>query len=810
MKNFKNLSRTGIIAIALMIAAAVYFSINGFNLISNQSDSQTVQGEKVSKVRIYAKNDNDFARMQKQGLFLDGGIYKSGLYFETVLTESEIGMLQKSGVPYEILIDDMDTYQKNLPKMTDAEIRDAMKYSEEVYDVTHNIYGTLRNMGYLKYSEMVAKLDSMRIEYPNLVSVKWSIGNSIENREQWVVRITKNPDAPTGRPEVFLHAVTHAREPLGLSQQVYFVYWLLENYNIDPIATYILNNREIYWLPILNPDGYVFNETYSGGNWRCNKHLTSPPSLSCGPVDLNRNFGLYQYWNSSNGGSSTNQCSGGSGTYRGTSPFSEIESQNVMNFVNSRNFQAGMGAHTYGNDLLKPWAWCDPSPTPDDYKFNEYMADMTMYNHYITGTPHGALGYYVRGCTDDWYYEDSTHASHHVIFMTPETGTSFWPSQSQILPNCEAMLWPNQYICLVAGPYVNPVSKAFNQPNYNPGQSGTFKLVFRNKGLLPANNVKVQMIPWNSYVTIPTQQYTYSSLASFATDSSTFNFTLAANAPVNCAIPTTLNLKIDTSTVYTETVYIYVGSGSITLNDDAESGIGNWSVQGSWSLHTDSYHSPTHSFAYAPYPNNADYSLTLSSPINMQSVPVCYLTFWNRYSLETGWDFGYVEVSSNNGSTWQQIIGYSGTNLTWTEQSFDITQYVNSASQFKIRFRLTSDGNTLYQGWWVDDIKFTNYCLGTVGVPGVTNIPKTYALQQNYPNPFNPVTVIKYQIPQPVNVSIKVFDLLGKEVASLVNEKKEPGYYEVSFNGGNLASGLYFYRIEAGNFVETKKMMLIK
>jgi bacillopeptidase F len=73
------------------------------------------------------------------------------------------------------------------------------------------------------------------------------------------------------------------------------------------------------------------------------------------------------------------------------------------------------------------------------------------------------------------------------------------------------------------------------------------------------------------------------------------------------------------------------------------------------------------------YVNNADYSLTLTTPINAQSVPVCYLNFWNRYSLESGWDFGLVEVSSNNGSTWQQVISYTGINLNWTEQSFDIT-----------------------------------------------------------------------------------------------------------------------------------------
>ena len=138
----------------------------------------------------------------------------------------------------------------------------------------------------------------------------------------------------------------------------------------------------------------------------------------------------------------------------------------------------------------------------------------------------------------------------------------------------------------------------------------------------------------------------------------------------------------------------------------------------------------------------------------------------NNISLEESLNL-IVEVSDNNGSTWQQIISYTGTNLTWTEQSFDITQYVNASTQLKIRFRITSDGNTLGQGWWVDDIKLTNYCLGLVGVHGKTSIPKTFAMAQNYPNPFNPVTVIKYQVPQPVAVSIKVFDVLGKEIAAL-------------------------------------------
>jgi len=89
-------------------------------------------------------------------------------------------------------------------------------------------------------------------------------------------------------------------------------------------------------------------------------------------------------------------------------------------------------------------------------------------------------------------------------------------------------------------------------------------------------------------------------------------------------------------------------------------------------------------------------------------------------------------------------------------------------------------------------------------------VPKTFALEQNYPNPFNPSTAISYQLPVAGNVSLKVFDMLGKEVATLVNARQEAGAYTVNFNANNLSSGVYFYRLQAGNFVQTRKMMLVK
>ena len=99
--------------------------------------------------------------------------------------------------------------------------------------------------------------------------------------------------------------------------------------------------------------------------------------------------------------------------------------------------------------------------------------------------------------------------------------------------------------------------------------------------------------------------------------------------------------------------------------------------------------------------------------------------------------------------------------------------------------------------------------LTSVGNP-TADVPKTFALQQNYPNPFNPSTTIIFELPKTAHVNLKVFDILGREVVLLVNERKAPGKYEVKFDGSNLASGVYFYRIQAGDFVQTRKLVLLK
>jgi len=99
---------------------------------------------------------------------------------------------------------------------------------------------------------------------------------------------------------------------------------------------------------------------------------------------------------------------------------------------------------------------------------------------------------------------------------------------------------------------------------------------------------------------------------------------------------------------------------------------------------------------------------------------------------------------------------------------------------------------------------------GATDVKDDKAVLEAYELSQNYPNPFNPTTTIEYKIPESGLVTIKVYDILGREVQTLVDQQLPAGFYETQFDGSNLASGIYFYRIKAGKFVQTKKLMLLK
>jgi hypothetical protein len=164
-----------------------------------------------------------------------------------------------------------------------------------------------------------------------------------------------------------------------------------------------------------------------------------------------------------------------------------------------------------------------------------------------------------------------------------------------------------------------------------------------------------------------------------------------------------------------------------------------------------------------------------------------------------------MDVSIDNGTTWIN-------KFTWTSSRRGTHEQImlpEANGQPNVKIRLTAI-EPAWDWWWTVD----NVCVkGNVinGIPGNReNTPVLYILSQNYPNPFNPSTIISYALPKSGNVKVTVFDVLGREIQTLVNEYKHAGTYEVTFDGSSLSSGLYFYRINSGEFTDVKKMMLIK
>ena len=172
--------------------------------------------------------------------------------------------------------------------------------------------------GFLTWQEMQDQLDLMVALHPDLISPKVSIGTSHEGRPIHVLRISNDPNVDQAKPEMLYDALHHAREPEGVMQLLYFMWSLLERYGTDPLITHIVDTRELYFVPCVNPDGYVYNETtdpFGGGMWRKNRRDNGDGSFG---VDLNRNYGLA--WGIDDDGSSPDPFSD---VYRGPSAFSE-------------------------------------------------------------------------------------------------------------------------------------------------------------------------------------------------------------------------------------------------------------------------------------------------------------------------------------------------------------------------------------------------------------------------------------------------------------------------------------------------------
>jgi hypothetical protein len=164
-------------------------------------------------------------------------------------------------------------------------------------------------------------------------------------------------------------------------------------------------------------------------------------------------------------------------------------------------------------------------------------------------------------------------------------------------------------------------------------------------------------------------------------------------------------------------------------------------------------------------------------------------TIKNNYIFASDFHYGEVYLSSNNGTSWiLKNQGLENQNDVWSLTT--TSQYIFAGTDSSVWRR-----------------SFTEI-IGIKKISGL--IPSSFSLSQNYPNPFNPITSIRFDLPKISHTKLIVYNILGKEVTTLVNEKLNAGSYQVSWDGRNYPSGVYFYKLITDEFVGTKKMVLLK
>ena len=769
------------------------------------------------RVRIDVSGYDALVKLALSGVAIDHAYReKSSLIAE--LSDDELAELSRLNIPYEILIGDVSQFYESRA-MTERDLPH-LRLSSTPQNFRLGSMG-----GFLTLSEVYQALDSMRLLYPNLITEKDSIGASIQGRPIYAVKI--GSPSSIGKPQVLYTALHHSREPNSMMALIYYMWWLLENYGTNAEATYLVNHREQWFIPVVNPDGYEHNRSTNpngGGMWRKNRRLNSDQSFG---VDLNRNYGPFEFWNAPNGGSSTTPSSQ---TYRGTAPFSEPETQAIRAFCNSKQFKACLNYHTFGNLLIYPYGYLSQE-TPDSLIYRRFARDMTAFNGYVFGTDMQTVGYSTRGNSDDWMYGEQDEKP-KIFAMTPEVGSSsdgFWPQPSRIIPLCDENLFPNKYLAWIAGAYIT--GEQANEQFFLPiGTTTSLPFKFFNKGLQMASGAMAQLTSSNPNVQILSGSVSLGSLPSQRDTTVAFSLRLSDSIEIGSTIE--LSLLIEQENVArSQSFQVVAGTPQTVFIDSAETQL-LWSG-GTWGRTNASAFSGSFSWTDSPNGNylaNASNYNILQTAVNLSDSTIrkVYLSYHARWvAIEPNWDWCQVYLSTNNGTSWQWLrapkmkqgsgqgrqtlgqYGYDGTQQSWVKEMIDISAF-KGFSQVRIRFGLLSDGSVQGDGFYYDDVKLDVLSTATSSTSLLSQKPLHYSLAQNYPNPFNPTTILTYQLPIAIDVKLEVFDVIGKKVATLVNERQSAGTHNITFNASALSSGVYFYRLQAGTFSQTRKMLLVK
>lgn len=362
-------------------------------------------------VRIYYSSKTQLSQLDRLGFDLfEGGMTQS--YIKALVSPGQYLDLKQRGFRVEIDPDQSEVEIAALPSC------------------------------YTNYDQLLPKLQQLNQSYPNLTEIvdvgdSWEKSRGGANRDLWVLRLTNKNIAGT-KPKLFLVGEHHAREIATVEILLKFAEYLLTNYASDSNIRSWIDNREVWLLPMQNPDGHIKVE--GGENWRKNTDngngcLGGAPPDSYG-TDPNRNYS--KAW----GGASTNPCTA---TYQGPGAFSEPETQTVRDLVLRERFNLLISYHSYSELILYPWGYTnDPAPDRDKLraiaqKFSELTKLSLTDSAYRFGQP-GELLYLSTGTTDDWSYD-----ALRIPSFTFEVGGSFAPSCSSLETIWQRNLKPMLY-----------------------------------------------------------------------------------------------------------------------------------------------------------------------------------------------------------------------------------------------------------------------------------------------------------------------------------------------------------------------------
>jgi len=777
-----------------LVSLLLVFTFTGFT-----------QQSSYSRVKVYA-NKMELQSLAQHGIDVTEGILKKNVSLTTDLSESDIQIIETAGLNYDILIEDVSKFyqEQNIGKSTN--VNDYKGIGEwsipEDFD-----FGSMG--GHCTFSEAMDHIDNMISKYPDLISAKESIGTSIEGRELWMVKISDNPNVNEDEPEVLYTAIHHAREPAGLMQMLYYMYYVLENYESSELVQTIVDNREMYFIPVVNPDGYVYNEQNNpngGGMWRKNRRDNGG---SYG-VDPNRNYGYM--WGYDNNGSSPYP---GDDTYRGTAPFSEPEIAAVRDFCEDNEFKIALNYHTYSNLLLYTWGWT-PEACEDDAIYEAYSILMTQDNHYTYG-PGSTTIYPTNGGSDDWMYgEQGTKGK--ILAYTPELGggdDGFYCSVDRIIPIAQENMIQNILAAFFAGVYANVED---NTSSIFSETEGYISFDIQRLGLIEGTGFTVSLDPISPMIVTTGDPKEYDSMEILEIITDSISYTL--DGAISSGTPLQFLLSVSIGDfVVTDTLNKIYGEPVVIFEDDGNS-LTNW-TSSQWNITGSNYHSPTGSITDSPsgnYGDNENNLITMNSEIDLTTAGYALLSFWGTWEIEAGWDYVQLLASTNGGSSWEPVEGnytvignsyqaegeplYDGFQTNWVMEEVDLTDFLGSSVKF--RFKLRSDANVTEDGFYFDDF--------VVVVVDIVSGESTYHSLGNYfsisnpiPNPASEQVSFNYNIRKETgSLNFQIFNITGQDIFTSILDMNQTS---ITIPVDQWESGLYFYRVTGEGINLTNKFI---